>query len=365
MHRDGSNSVISSDHRSNSIRCRSLGNKSSATRRRGFTLVELLVVIAIIGILVALLMPAVQSAREAARRAQCVNHLKQIGLALHNYHDPWRSFPIGAMHSVTAGTARRNDLGQSFLVALLPGVEQGNLYAQIDENAPGGVGNMDNPGNPNGQLFDGLRVPVYICPSSTMDELTDNKQAAPSGVLMTNYVGISGAARQNGRANPKSEPTYKGIMSSSGVLIPNDSISISDIKDGSTNTMMVAEQSQFSRTRDGRLVDLRSSNSHGAWVGTTGPGIPGDGTWFCTNYQTWNITTVRYPVNFRDATSYAAPAMGLGPQDGSNRPIQSTHTGGANILLADGSVRFLQEGVDFLILTNLANRDDGNELGQF
>ncbi len=144
MHCDGPKSPISSAHQLFAIRRRAL-------RRRGFTLVELLVVIAIIGILVALLMPAVQSAREAARQAQCVNHLKQMGLALHNYHGTWRSFPIGAMHSVTAGTARRNDLGQSFLVALLPGVEQGNLFAQIDENAPGGsatwttrVTQMDN-----------------------------------------------------------------------------------------------------------------------------------------------------------------------------------------------------------------------------
>lgn len=337
----------------------------AARRRHGFTLVELLVVIAIISLLVALLLPAVQSAREAARRAQCINNLKQMGLAFHNYHEMWEAFPIGAMHSVTAGTARQNDLGQSFFVALLPGVEQENLFARIDENAPGGVGNMDNPGNPNGALFDGFRVPLYVCPSSSMDEMTEDKVVAPRGVLMTNYVGISGAATMNGTVNSLAEPTYKGIMASSGVLIPNDSISISDIKDGTTSTMMMAEQSEFSRTRGGDLVDLRSSNSHGAWVGTTGPGVPGDGTWFCTSFQTWNVTTVRYPVNFRDATSHTAPAMGLGPQDGSNRPIQSTHTGGANILLADGSVRFLGENVDFVILTNLANRNDGNEVGQF
>lgn len=335
-------------------------------RRRGFTLIELLVVIAIISVLAALLLPAVQSAREAARRAQCVNNLKQMGLALHNYHDEWRSFPIGALHSVTAGTARQNDLGQSFFVSMLPGIEQANLFSQLDHAAPGGVGNVNDPRNSrNGSLFDGHRVQIYMCPSSTMDEMTEDKAVSPSGVLMTNYVGISGAATRNGLSNSRAEPTYKGIMASSGVLIPNDSIAIKDIKDGTTNTMMVAEQSAYSRTRDGRIVDLRSSNSHGAWVGTTGPGIPGDGTWFCTNYQTWNITTVRYPVNFRDATSHTAPAMGLGPQDGSNRPIQSTHTGGANILIADGSVRFLQENVNFILLTNLANRDDGNELGQF
>ena len=169
-----------------------------------------------------------------------------------------------------------------------------------------------------------------------------------------------------GGPNPDAEPTYNGVMASSGVLVPNKSISFADISDGTTNTLMLGEQSDFARDAAGNKIDLRSSNSHGAWVGSTGSDTPGNGAWFCTSFQTWNITTVRYPINFLDATAaQAGGASGLGPQDGANRPVQSIHPGGANVVLSDGSVRFLGASIDYTLLTNLANRNDGNELGDF
>jgi prepilin-type N-terminal cleavage/methylation domain-containing protein/prepilin-type processing-associated H-X9-DG protein len=334
--------------------------------RRGFTLVELLVVIAIIAVLAALLMPAVQQAREAARRSQCLNNMNQLGLAMHNYHDQWGSFPIGALHSQTPGLSRRLDRGSSFFVGLLPFIEQSNLYNELSDAAAGGIGNTDVSNNVNGNVFDGQMFAVLSCPSSTLPRMTDPLATTPSGIMMPTYVGISGAATQAGGPNPQSEPTYKGVMASSGVLVPNRSVNFADITDGATNTMMIAEQSAFARDAAGNKVDLRSSNSHGAWVGSTGSGIPGNGLWFCTNFETWNITTVRYPVNHLDATAaLASGASGLGPADGANRPIQSIHPGGANIVLSDGSVRFLSESIDYTLLTNLANRNDGNELGDF
>lgn len=335
--------------------------------RRGFTLVELLVVIAIISVLAALLLPAVQQARESARRTQCVNHMKQIAIALHNYHDQWRSFPIGALHSQTPGMSRSRDLGSSFFVGLLPFVEQSNLYNELSDAAEGGIGATTEASNVNGAIFDGQRIAVFSCPSSPMKALTDAQASAPTGVMMPNYVGISGAATLNGtNPNPDADPTYNGVMASSGILVPNAVVQMADITDGTTNTMIVGEQSDFARTASGQKLDLRSSYSYGGWVGSTGSGTPGDGRWFCANYETWNITTVRYPVNFLDATTaQQAGATGLGPDDGSNRPIQSVHPGGANIIIADGSVRFLNESVDFALLTNLANRNDGNELGDF
>lgn len=341
-------------------------SRRSSTNREGFTLVELLVVIAIIAVLAALLMPAVQQAREAARRSQCTNNMKQLGLAMHNYHDQWGTFPIGALHSQTPGLSRRLDRGSSFFVALLPFLEQSNLFSELSDAAVGGVGNTDVSTNINGPVFDGQQFSVLSCPSSPLPQMTDPLATTPRGVMMPTYVGISGAATLGGRPNPDAEPTYNGVMAGSGILVPNRSVAFSDVTDGTSNTMMLGEQSAFEEDASGNRIDLRSSNSHGAWVGSTGSGTPGDGTWFCTNFQTWNITTVRYPINFLDATAaQAAGASGLGPQDGANRPVQSIHPAGANIVLTDGSVRFLGESVDFTLLTNLANRNDGNELGDF
>lgn len=328
------------------------------TIRSGFTLVEMLVVIAIIAILAALLLPAVQQAREAARRTECENHLKQIGIALAGYDSDWNSLPIGALHSLTHGLVAREDRGTSFFVGLLPYVEEDNIYNQLDHAAAGGTGNVELAGNPNGSVFNGYTIPLLHCTSSPLPVLTDPMTEAPTGVMMPTYVGISGAATRNGGSNPDAESTYTGIMASSGLLVPNRSFAIADAQDGASNTMVVAEQSDFAMASGGR-VDLRSSNSFGAWVGSTGPGVPGDGSWFCRTFQTWNITTIRYPVNFLDATGMSLGASGLGPLNGSNRPIQSAHTGGANVLLADGSVQFLSESMNFELLTSLANRNDG------
>lgn len=334
--------------------------------RRGFTLVELLVVIAIIAVLIALLLPAVQQAREAARRSSCVNNMKQLAVAMHNYHDQWGAFPIGALHSQTPGLRSNLDRGTSFFVALLPFVEQASLYNELKDSAAGGVGNTDIANNVNGQVFDGRRLSVLSCPSSPLPQLTDPLTTTPHGVMMPTYVGISGAATVGGGPNPDSEPTYNGVMASSGILVPNRSVNFSDVSDGSTNTMMLGEQSSYARDAAGNEIDLRSSNSHGAWVGSTGSGIPGDGTWFCRDFESWNITTIRYPVNFLDATAaQAGGATGVGPEDGANRPLQSIHPGGANIALTDGSVRFISESVDYTLLTNLANRSDGNEISDF
>lgn len=345
---------------------RDLKNTASQTAksRRGFTLIELLVVIAIISVLVALLMPAVQQARESARRTDCKNNLKQMGIAMHSYHEMWKAFPIGALHSRTPSLVYSEDRGASFFVALLPHIEQANVYKQLDLGAAGGAGNMENPANPNGAVLNGFKLTMYTCPSSPMTTVTDPQPQAPKGVMMPNYVGISGAAMLNGGPNPLAEPTYNGIMAGSGIFVPNKSIAMRDITDGSSNTMAIAEQSAFSHTANGREVDLRSSNSYGGWVGSTGSGTPGDGTWFCTHYQSWNITTVRYPINFRDATNVCG-ASGLDPVDGCNRPIQSAHHTGCNILLADGAVRYLPDTIDFKTLTNLANRNDGETIGPY
>ena len=149
---------------------------------KGFTLVELLVVIAIIGVLIALLLPAVQQAREAARRMQCSNNLKQIGLALHNYHETFESLPMG--------NSSYQDWGISWMPALLPYVEQGALYDKFDFDTLGanyGYSNQcNNLGNDAKTLID-----VFMCPSSPLPKRVTSTCA---GSMVASYVGISGAA---------------------------------------------------------------------------------------------------------------------------------------------------------------------------
>jgi len=133
-------------------------------KRRAFTLVELLVVIAIIGILIALLLPAVQAAREAARRSQCTNNLKQIGLALHNYHDVQRSFPLGAYTGV--GPVYGHLSGTNWRTEILPYLEQGALYSKLTFDGSAFSGWSGLPFSGGNVALSGLKLDVYLCPSS-------------------------------------------------------------------------------------------------------------------------------------------------------------------------------------------------------
>lgn len=322
--------------------------------RRGFTLVELLVVIAIIGILIALLLPAVQAAREAARRSQCTNNLKQIGLSLHNYHDVYRAFPIGATYYWHS----------SFLVHLLPYLEQGNVYKQLsfrdrsamlfDSTSLSGVRLA------NYQKMAEFVPTAYQCPSSTLLRYAENP-GAPQDVSTSSYVGIAGACTSSTDAT---DPTGQGRCDSSstgyicanGALIPNVSIRIAEITDGTSSTIMIGEQSDWAVTSAGAKVDVRTSNRRGAWIGANSLGFPGDsaGTdW--TGGAYYNLTTVRYAIGYKTQ----ATGSGGNHFTGANTAIQSAHPGGASVLRADGGISFLSESMDRIVLRNLAIRDDG------
>ena len=309
-----------------------------------FTLVELLVVIAIIGILVALLLPAVQAAREAARRMQCSNNLKQIGLALLTYENANESLPPGGLPSPTA-------YGHSWWVRILPHLEQGNIYDKFDEQAEHGTStgwlseSFGGGNDHNRQLFYGVELPVLRCPSSSLPKLMLTDATHNAHVMAPNYTGVSGATDHNSARDKSTSGGAAGRISWGGSLIEGSGVTISQIRDGTTNTIMVAEQSDWCYDVTGGRHYCNSDCRHGFPMG------PGNDGW----ERHFNMTCVIHRINEKSWT-------GLGVQGncGPNTPIQSAHSGGAMVVLADGSVHFLSESLETQVLYDLSNRDDGN-----
>ena len=314
-------------------------------RRRAFTLVELLVVIAIIGILIALLLPAVQAAREAARRAQCSNNLKQVGLGMHNYHDTHRRFPPG---SLAMGH------GPNAWIFILPYCEQNAVYQQLQFSTTAfwfGIAG----GGPNRAVIHEFKPSYMICPSSPLEDHVTETNGATTEVLQGSYVLIAGA-----NDHSTNEITDRGHYSAGGAFMKNRTTSFRDITDGTSNTMLVGEQSNWGVTASGDQVDIRSTSNDGHWMGNSDGRNPDGGTPYGTGDQVrcYNLTTVRHPINTQlsandNSASYC------------NTAIQSAHPGGAQILLADGSVRFVTETVEMQTFKDLANRNDGHVLGEY
>ncbi|HUT88245.1 MAG TPA: DUF1559 domain-containing protein [Thermoguttaceae bacterium] len=348
-------------------------------RWRGFTLVELLVVIAIIGILIALLLPAVQAAREAARRAQCSNNLKQLGLAFHNYHDTYKCMPIG----VRAG-GWNGGWGTSFYVRLLPYVEQAALADSWPWSEKPGLTNPTvdarNEGYPGGNVnlrglplnLLNLTITGFRCPSSVLPEFSTGGNA----VCMASYAGIMGAVEPTGVYVPTSQRGCcdccagvgtgnfaDGLTSGGGMLTYNKVIRIADCRDGTSNTMILGETSDWAYDVNGNRKHIDPSWPHGFGMGTAwGPtGIVGDGISTSTaTSRAFNLTSIRYPVGTH---IYELP--GVGDNHGSNNPLLSAHPGGTQILLSDGSARFLSETTNLETLKLLADRQDEIPLPQF
>ncbi len=323
-----------------------------ARRPRAFTLIELLVVIAIIAILIALLLPAVQQAREAARRTQCKNHLKQLGLALHNYHDVFNTFPMGNTNASCGGW------GHSWWAAILPYIDQAPLYNQWNFN----LGYVGSPPACNGdgyvdqwQMLDGKKIPVGWCPSSPMAEF-ETTPHNNGNLAVATYAGIAGAS--NDPAGRLVSST-NGIYSRSGILFNRSRVRIGEITDGTSNVMIVGEQSDYLvETATGQRRIAIHSWPHSMWMGTADP-----------NDRSFNTATVRYTPGYKQAEGghnfYGCTTTGVCGNMGNNNPIQSAHTGGAQILLSDGTVRFISANINLLTFLNMATRDDGQTLGEF
>ncbi|MDO5581551.1 MAG: DUF1559 domain-containing protein [Planctomycetia bacterium] len=337
--------------------------------KKGFTLVELLVVIAIIGILIGLLLPAVQAAREAARRMQCTNNLKQLGLAMQNYHDIYSCFPRGLSGSNdTSPTATWKSIGgHNWRIKLLPFVEQAPVYSQLDFNSRFTATSITAT-SPNACLKDFV-FNGYHCPSNPQEPL-DNMEGMVEGYnnmqnkapcQMPNYVGIAGAYPDP--AN-RAEVTYDmtfGILANTGVLLMNEQSSVATILDGTSNTLMISEQSGLTTNSAGKQVFPWSSLKGGWHGGEFSTACPDSFNATVTACRTaggirhWacGITTVRYAINSRPAAS-----GGINPST-HNTLLISNHSGGVNGAMADGSVRFLTDTMDFELLRIICSSNDG------
>ena len=320
---------------------------------RGFTLIELLVVIAIIAILIALLLPAVQQAREAARRSQCKNNMKQIGLALHNYHNSFRAFPIGSQQSYHR---------PSWRASILPYVDQGPLYNSLTQSPiakhgyAAGNGNTNSGYNVENAALNNAMVPVYKCPSSVAkafntatSPVTNNGTPSPNTSLgnetgMTmDYVGISGSyASTAPYISDCGSVVYGGYWCNNGMMRIWESSRIRDCTDGTSNTMIIAEDSGLVNGLDYR------SNYYGGWAGHNGQGSWGTG-----------VNTIRYSPN--PPTAPTGGDQTYTP----NNPLTSPHEGGVHVLLADGAVRFVSENISIETLRRLGMANDGLVLGEF
>jgi prepilin-type N-terminal cleavage/methylation domain-containing protein/prepilin-type processing-associated H-X9-DG protein len=337
--------------------------------RKGFTLIELLVVIGIISILVGLMLPAVQKIRESANRLKCSNNLKQIGLALHNYHDTQSKFPLG-MPGLDARC-------WSWRVYILPELEQDTIFNQMQADTarfwlPPNMGGGGN--GPGGTTWDIDTIPqakinganginvaggsprnklsIYVCPSDVLPAQSSG------GYGKSNYVGNSGSSRiynpaLNAWVSAWPFGTWygcgevKGSAQNGMLLYANDSyetwvVTMGDVSDGLSNTFLVGEASVSQNVAPGIL-------NHGAFPVWVGGNDNGTCTGFYTAGNALRLADDVFKLNLRTS-------------DVSNASFGSRHTQGSNFLLGDGSVRFVRQTMDLRTYAAAATRNGGEVL---
>lgn len=307
--------------------------------RTAFTLIELLVVIAIIGILIGLLLPGVQAAREAARRMSCSNNLKQIGLAMHNYNDVNRRLPPSAMGIRVSGTNRQpvQRAGLTAFVSILPYVEQASLFEQFDISA--------DAWSPENEVAAKRTPPVYRCPSMSLPDSGGTPDGYSSYALSTGTKKYRNQIH-NG-AIVDSMNVFRGERVTAGLA---DSVSwlpwvtVDDISnaDGTTNTLLVGEFG----------VQVRETSS----LPFPYPGSGGESAGKWANSYPYHSTASTFgKFNAKEISLFDIPSY---------ESFRGPHAAGVQFLLSDGSVRFLTESVDAVTLHRLTARNDGEVIDQ-
>jgi len=322
----------------------------SVHARRGFTLIELLVVIAIIAVLVALLLPAVQQAREAARRTACKANMKQIGLALHNFHDTGKAFPPAggsANYPETGG-----GWGLSWIHYILPYVDQAPLYKKTQKKY-----NNNGYTGANMTTIKAVRLNAFQCPSSPLD--ANNRSGFG---LRVHYTAIAGASKDLLRTIPTYQGSY-GHESHSGVMHAGSKNGFRDITDGSSNTLLVGEVSTFYTQSNGtRRNNVHPGYQYGWLMGTSKNKDHAYNK--NSDNRGMNWTTLRYIPNYHGPNPNSR-SNGIGTNPAANTPLLSEHTGGVHVLLGDGAVRFISENINKATLGRLASKADGDVIGEF
>jgi prepilin-type N-terminal cleavage/methylation domain-containing protein len=344
-------------------------NRPQRTATSGFTLIELLVVIAIIAVLIALLLPAVQQAREAARRTQCKNNLKQLGLSMHNFHDTFNKFPVGEYN---------DDHGQwGWTMYILPYFDQAPLYTLMTNGAadsncmwlpPNMGGGSNGTAFPGGTNVDNLHNATTgfgrcdgnnLCGSATIaggaGSSILNALICPSDILptkttvqnlaKTNYLGNIGNTRLWGGTSLGGN----AAANQNGMLLLSNSndntyvVKMGDVVDGTSNTLLIGE---ITATNTATI----SANKHPAWIGGVAINNQGQfGGWGAANAgEVFRSADINFPINGKNDFAFG-----------------SQHVGGAHFLLTDGSVRFVSQNLDGIVFGNLGSRNGGETIGDF
>jgi prepilin-type N-terminal cleavage/methylation domain-containing protein len=342
--------------------------------RRGFTLVELLVVIAIIGILIALLLPAVQAAREAARRTQCLNNLKQMGLAIQTYISTKKCFPAGS-HEIYSPPNNLREV-DGLYSGIISYIEDETLDNQLDRTGdrwyayPPAV-------TKNGPLIRSWNPAYIYCPSSDLPKRADtvnlpgsldNQNTGVEGHPLPMYAGIQGSTDGNvNDTSPYKESRQcpRGIYSRNGIFWESSYLKPAKVIDGMSHTMVLAEQSDWGVESTGTKRDIRSSTTggifssqcHSCFISLSQPQPYPLASISGKNVFSYNMTVIRWRINEKSWVS--DKSLGKSWYGEMNKPIQSVHPGGAHVAFGDASARFLTDSTDMTILRNLGCRYEG------